>query len=151
MTTHLGICPSSEELSCSRSYTRYRTLPAGIEHQLSLASLPEGGSGLHYVSPPLKTACESVFQKVDTVPSFCDECGTELVFVAQIPSLGMCECTREYSEGDLKRSFCSACGKPISIDDPIRKNFERMRSIQVLFDSVPQFRTCGYLPMLSNL
>jgi hypothetical protein len=150
MATHFGICPSSEELSCSRSYTCFKTLPAGLTHWLGFASLPEGGSVLLSVSPPLKTACESVFQKVNRVPSFCDECGTELIFVAEIPSLGMCECTREYSKVDLTKSFCSACGKPISIDEQIRMNFERMCSIQALFDSVPQFQTYGYLPALSN-
>jgi hypothetical protein len=52
---------------------------------------------------------------------------------------------REYSEEDLEKAFHRPCGEPISIDERIRENFERMRPIKALLDLVPRLQAGGYL------
>jgi hypothetical protein len=143
MANYFGICPRLDG-TCTRSFAIYTTLPAGFERWLGGASLPDVG-GPPVKNPLIQTACSHVFQKTAMTPSFCVECGSQLVFVPETASLGICECGCEYSAGDPKNAFCSCCGRPIDIDERTRDNFERTRSIQALLNLVPQFQTYGYL------
>jgi hypothetical protein len=107
--------------------------------------LPDSG-GLAIKNYRLKAACDQLFQRADKVPSFCGQCGSQLVFVPETATLGKCECGHEYSEADLGKSFCSDCSTPINIDEKIREDLERVRSIQALLSSVSDFQRYGYLP-----
>ena len=139
MAVHFGICPSDK--SCKYSYDNARRLPEGFIHSFGRGiSLPDCVGGPPGVDPSLKIACELFFRELAEPSGCCGNCGTQLVFAAEIPS---CKCQRQYVGKDMDRDFCPDCGHPI--DDQVKKDLDRALVIDELLKLVPRLQQHRYL------
>jgi|ERR1039458_208318 hypothetical protein len=140
-----GVCPSSSDPLCSRSYRCGRGVEDDLVGWVSRNFLP--GSGRPGPrDEALLQKCSDIFQPSSSAERYCPKCGLKLILTPEIPQLGSCECGRKYHEDDLTHVFCSTCGGPVSIAETIKAEYRKQKEIEKLFSAIPALQQRGYLP-----
>ena len=145
---HFGVCPSSSEPVCSRSYQHGRGVRDDLVMWNGRRYFP-GGGGPHSIprDEGLQQKCRNVFQASAATSGFCPQCGQPLVFTSRVLELGACSrCRRSYHQGDFANSFCPGCGTPVSIEPEVKTEYRRQNEIAILLAAVPSLQEAGYLP-----
>ena len=144
-TISFGVCPSSDEPRCGRSYALGAAIPDDRMAWYSINHLPGGGH-----PGPLEVGlldrCRKTYQVHSEKCGYCDVSGRLLVFNPEFPDLGQCKCGRKYNEADFDKQFCPECGEPVSIDDAIKAEHAKQSRISILLKEVPLLQRDGYLP-----
>jgi hypothetical protein len=90
--------------------------------------------------------CSNIFQPNSSAEGFCPICGLKLILTSELPELGRCGCGRQYHEGEPTPSFCSTCGRPVSIDETIKVEYQKQKEVEKLLRAIPNLQQHGYLP-----
>ena len=120
-------------------------MPDDLVNWVSCNFLP--GSGPQGpLDKALLQRCSKIFQAHPSAEGFCPECGLQLIFAADLPDLGTCQCGRKYREDDLTHLFCSTCrGEPISFDETIKVECQKQKEIAKLLSAIRDLQERRYL------
>lgn len=141
-----GICPNDQSPRCPNSYKKAEGLRDWLSGWVTNNCMPDSGwPG----KAELPLSYQDIFQPFLVEDGFCQKCGTHLAFKASFPSLGLCDCQREYSEADLMADFCPTCGKPVDISGELRAQIAKQKQLASLFDDVlPLLKKRGFIATL---